>query len=65
MTFTEVLIWQKIRRNVYKYKFHRQVPILNYIIDFYSHELMRGIEIDGSTHDHPRTSQKDLSRQKN
>ena len=33
------------------YQFHRQVPIDNYIVDFYCHELKLAIEIDGITHD--------------
>ncbi|MGK0412019.1 MAG: very-short-patch-repair endonuclease, partial [Polaribacter sp.] len=31
---------------------HRQVPMLNYIADFYCHEIGLAIEIDGSSHDH-------------
>ena len=33
-------------------EFHRQVPILNYIVDFYCHEIGLAIEIDGTLHDH-------------
>ena len=29
------------------YDFHRQKPIDNYIVDFFCHELMLVIEIDG------------------
>ncbi len=50
-TFSEVLLWQKIRRKSLGFEFHRQVPIGNYIVDFYCHELMLAIEIDGSSHD--------------
>ena len=32
------------------YSFSRQKPILNYIADFYCHELRLVVEIDGSTH---------------
>ena len=31
-------------------QFHRQVPMLEYIVDFYCHELMLAIEIDGDSH---------------
>ena len=34
------------------YEFHRQVPIDEFIVDFYCHELLLVIEIDGSTHDY-------------
>mgnify|MGYP000980838879 CR=1 FL=1 len=32
-------------------QFHRQVPLLDYIVDFYCHEIQLAIEIDGSSHD--------------
>jgi len=51
-TLTEVLLWQKIKQRAYGVQFHRQVPMLNYITDFYCHEIGLVIEIDGSSHDH-------------
>lgn len=63
MTFAEILLWQKIRRRALGYQFHRQVPILEYIVDFYCHELMLIIEVDGSSHRHPEVSVKDQNRQ--
>jgi very-short-patch-repair endonuclease len=51
-TLSEVMLWNKIKGRSYGYEFHRQVPIDNYIIDFYCHELNLAIEIDGSTHDY-------------
>ena len=33
------------------YEFHRQKPLGHYIVDFFCHELMLAIEIDGSSHD--------------
>jgi very-short-patch-repair endonuclease len=51
-TLSEVLLWNKIRKKALGYEFHRQVPISEYIVDFYCHELMLAIEIDGSTHDY-------------
>ncbi len=33
-------------------QFHRQVPMLDYIVDFYCHELQLAIEIDGDSHDY-------------
>ena len=32
------------------YKFHRQKPLNNFIVDFYCSELMLAIEIDGDSH---------------
>lgn len=51
-TLTEVLLWQKIKQRVLGVQFHRQVPMLNYIVDFYCHEIGLAIEIDGSSHNH-------------
>lgn len=50
-TLSEVLLWQKIKNKAYGVQFHRQVPLLHYIVDFYCHELMLAIEIDGNSHD--------------
>ena len=50
-TLSEVLLWQKIKNRAYGVQFHRQVPLLDYIVDFYCHELMLAIEIDGNSHD--------------
>tara|TARA_R110002050_G_scaffold57866_2_gene130152 strand:+ start:22541 stop:22909 length:369 start_codon:yes stop_codon:yes gene_type:complete len=51
-TLPEVLLWQNIKQRAYGVQFHRQVPLLNYIVDFYCHEIGLAIEIDGSSHDH-------------
>jgi len=64
MTLGEVLLWQEIRNRKLGYQFHRQVPILNYIVNFYCHELQLVIEVDGSSHDHPEIAVSDLDRQK-
>jgi len=63
MTLGEVLLWQEIRNRKLGFQFHRQVPIKNYIVDFYCHELQLAIEIDGSSHDHPEVAVSDLERQ--
>ena len=63
MTPGEVLLWQRIRKRQLGVQFHRQVPINKYIVDFYCHEIQLAIEIDGSSHDHPDQSGKDLERQ--
>ena len=51
-TLAEVLLWMKIKNRTLGVQFHRQVPLLDYIVDFYCHELMLAIEIDGSSHDY-------------
>ena len=55
-TEPEKRIWHKALRNkLLGYKFLRQKPIKNFIIDFYCAELMLAIEIDGDTHDEGNT----------
>jgi len=44
------------------YDFHRQKPILDYIVDFYCRELMLVIEIDGYSHN-DKTADYDEKRQ--
>lgn len=44
------MLWQQIKGKAIDYEFHRQVPIDQFIVDFYCHELMLAIEIDGSSH---------------
>lgn len=51
-TLPEVLVWQNIKQRAYGVQFHRQVPMLEYIADFYCHEIRLVIEIDGDSHDH-------------
>jgi threonine dehydratase/very-short-patch-repair endonuclease len=51
-TLSEVLLWKNIKNKALGVQFHRQVPMLEYIVDFYCHELMLAIEIDGNSHDY-------------
>jgi len=50
-TLSEVLLWNRIKNKTLGYEFHRQLPLDQFIVDFYCHELMLAIEIDGSSHD--------------
>jgi very-short-patch-repair endonuclease len=61
-TLSEVILWQNIKGKAFGYEFHRQVPINEFIVDFYCHELQLAIEIDGNTHDY--NFENDESRQK-
>lgn len=62
-TLGEVLLWQKIKGKLLGVEFHRQVPVDNFIIDFYCHELMLAIEIDGSSHRFEDVGIRDVQRQ--
>ena len=52
MNAPEANLWYKVLRNreLLNYKFLKQKPILNYILDFYCSKLLLGIEIDGESH---------------
>lgn len=63
-TLSEVLLWKAIKGKQLGYEFHRQVPIDEYIVDFYCHELMLAIEIDGSVHFSEGAEKRDLQRQR-
>ncbi|MBC5773057.1 endonuclease domain-containing protein [Pontibacter sp. KCTC 32443] len=52
-TLSEILLWQVIKeRKLLNYQFHRQVPLLDFIVDFYCHELKLAVEIDGDSHNY-------------
>lgn len=63
-TLSEVLFWKEIQKKKLGIEFHRQVPVKNYIVDFFCHELMLAIEIDGSSHDSEYALILDEKRQK-
>jgi len=51
-TFAERILWKKLRGSqLHGYKFQRQKPIDEYIVDFYCSKLHLVIEIDGISHD--------------
>src|SRR5262245_62482616 len=59
-TLAEKLAWVLLRdRRMCGVKFRRQVPIENFIVDFYCHELRLIVELDGLVHDNPEQILKD------
>ena len=44
------IVWKSIKNRSFGVEFHRQVPLNEYIVDFYSHEIQLAIEIDGPSH---------------
>ena len=52
LTSPEVLFWDEVRDSKIGYKFRRQHPIDNYILDFYCYEKNLNIEIDGKDHEY-------------
>jgi very-short-patch-repair endonuclease len=62
-TLGEVLLWKQLNRKKLGVGFHRQVPISHFIVDFYCHEIMLAIEVDGSIHNTIQQKAKDIERQ--
>ncbi len=60
---SEVLLWKQIKNKSLGVEFHRQVPIDNYIVDFYCHELFLAVEVDGSSHFSDEVEAYDKKRQ--
>jgi len=63
MTPQEYKLWQYLRkRSINNYRFRRQFPIKNYIVDFICREKKLIIEIDGSQHNEEKNIQYDSER---
>jgi len=63
-TLSEVLLWEELKsRKMLGYKFLRQKPIGNYIVDFFCNKLKMVIEIDGDSHTEEKFEY-DINRQK-
>jgi very-short-patch-repair endonuclease len=63
MTDAEQLLWLHLRRKqIGGVQFYRQMPIGNYIVDFYAPRAKIVIEVDGSQHDEPRAIEADVER---
>jgi len=51
MTLGEILLWNELKgKKIMGYKFQRQRPMNNYVLDFYCKELSLAIEVDGDSH---------------
>jgi very-short-patch-repair endonuclease len=62
-TDAEKLLWSKLRgKQFYGYKFRRQHPISQFIVDFYCHELKLIIEVDGKIHNKAENKEYDETR---
>jgi very-short-patch-repair endonuclease len=64
-TDTEQLLWRNLRsKSLNSYKFRRQQPIGDYIVDFVCFEKMIIIELDGGQHSQEEQIKKDQERDK-
>lgn len=59
-TQSEIKLWLQLKgKQMLGFDFHRQKPIDNFILDFFCHELMLGIELDGLSHTWEEVEEKD------
>ncbi|ERF78008.1 endonuclease domain-containing protein [Gallibacterium anatis] len=62
-TDAESKLWQRINRDqLLGFRFNRQKPLLNYIVDFYCAKAKLIIELDGSHHYEVEHQEKDRLR---
>lgn len=63
-TKAEIKLWMELKgRRIQGFDFHRQKPIDRFILDFFCHELMLGIEIDGISHQLEEVQKKDAIKE--
>ena len=63
MTLGEIALWREIKGKKLGVRFSRQIPIDQYIVDFYCKDLQLAIEVDGSIHFEEKHQEKDMIRQ--
>lgn len=65
MTLAEIILWSRLRsKKIDGYKFRRQQPMFDYVIDFYCDELKLIIEVDGEIHSLTEKVNSDIKRDK-
>lgn len=62
-THAETILWGYLKTKPLGYKFRRQHPYSNYILDFYCHAIKLVIEVDGPIHNMPEVKINDGQRQ--
>lgn len=63
MTEVEKVLWKKLRdRQLNGYRFRRQHPIGDFVVDFFCYTAKLVIEIDGEVHDNSFQKERDLER---
>ena len=50
MTVSEKVLWDFLRKERTGFRFRKQVPVLDFILDFYCAEAKVCIEVDGEQH---------------
>jgi very-short-patch-repair endonuclease len=65
MTPAEKMLWERLRnRQLMGYRFRRQHPIFEFVVDFFCYEAMLVVEVDGDVHDNSFQAERDAERAK-
>lgn len=64
MTLGEIALWRELKGRQLGARFSRQIPIDQFIVDFYCKDLQLAIEVDGGIHFEEGQQNKDQKRQK-
>ena len=62
-THAEEVLWNYLKQKPMGYKFRRQHPLGNFILDFYCHSLQLVIEVDGPIHNTQEVAENDRLRE--
>lgn len=64
-TQSEIKLWKELQnKQLYGYKFIRQKPIGNYIVDFFCNKLKLVIELDGYSHNFKSVYDQDIIKER-
>ena len=64
-TLAEIELWKQLKgKQMCGYDFHRQKPLLDYIVDFYCPKLKLVLELDGYSHHFEHIVEKDEIKQR-
>ena len=61
-TPAEEMLWSRLRGKQTGYKFRRQHPFSDYVVDFYCFAVAYVIEVDGNVHDNPTNKLEDENK---
>ena len=63
MTLAEKVLWERLRnRQVKGFRFRRQHPVKDFVVDFFCYEKMLVIEVDGTVHRDSKQAERDEQR---
>lgn len=62
MTKAEKILWEELKKKVFKARWKRQHPVDIFVVDFYCHKYKLAIEVDGEIHLNEEIQEHDVGR---